>query len=187
MFLCDQTLNSQPYRRKREDGEQKRRQNEVLESRSEIASMPHRQDANVIGRWRSQNDFRYQISLQEFSAKENHCRGNNEPGCGNPFHGINRFVVERKVIDGQHGNSGARIEDKWRSARPAINSDLIGAKREKICAEQAFSLRLRFLVCNHRIWRGIIVLLPLCVHAKISLIAILKEGPDLIRCALAPC
>src|SRR6202035_4461772 len=148
-------LNRQPYGRKREDGEQKCRQNEVLESRSEISSMPHRQDANVIGRWRSQNNFRYQISLQEFSAKENHCRGNNEPGCGNPFLGINRFVVESEAIDEQHGDSGARIKNKWRSARPAVNSDLIGAKRKKIRAEQTLSLRFGILVYNHVSWRGI--------------------------------
>ena len=120
-------------------------QYQVLEAWRKIPAMPDGQNADVVCRGRSQNNFHDQISLQKSSAKENHCRRDDQPCCGDPLHRINHFVVKRKMIDKQNGDSGPRIEDKRRPARPEIYSNLVDAKREKIRAEQAFCLLLGFV------------------------------------------
>ena len=82
-------------------------------------------DADVVRRGRGKHDFRDHVSDQQSASEKNHRRGNNEPGRGDPLYRIDHLVVERKVIDQQNRNSGSRIEDERRPARPAIDSDLI--------------------------------------------------------------
>jgi hypothetical protein len=125
--------------------EQEHGQDEVLEPRREIASMPDCKDADVVGRGRGQDKFRDQIGLQESSPEENHSRRDDQPRGRDPLHRIDHLVIERKVIDEEDGNSGARIEDKWRASGPAVYADLVDAEGEKICAEQTFWLGFEFL------------------------------------------
>ena len=106
--------------------------------------MPNRKDADVVGRWRGQDDFRDQVRFQESSPEENHCCRDDEPRCCDPLHRVNHLVIERKVIDEENGNSRARIKDKWRPARPAVDSDLVDAEGEKIRAKYTFSLEFGF-------------------------------------------
>jgi len=112
--------------------------------------MPNRKDADVVGGWRGQYNFRDQVGPQESSPEENHGRRDDEPRRCDPLHRVNYFIIERKVIDEQYWNSGARIENKWRPARPAVDSNLVDAEGEKIRAEQTFRLAFSFLfaVCR---------------------------------------
>src|ERR1700692_4557284 len=130
----------QPPGNQGKNKQQQHGQDKVLEPRREIASMPYRKDADVVGRWRGQNNFRDQVGFQKPSPKENHYRRDNEPRCCDPLHRVNHFVIERKVIDQQYWNAGARIENKWRPSRPAVDSDLVDAEGEKINAEKTLSL-----------------------------------------------
>jgi len=109
-----------------------------------MAAVPNRQNTDVVGGRRSQNNLGGQIRIQESPAKEDHRRRKDQPSRRKPLHGVNRFVVEREVIDQQDGNSRARIKDERRPARPAINSNLVEAESEKICAEQPLALRFGF-------------------------------------------
>lgn len=101
-----------------------------MKSGREIPSPLDRKNANIVGGRRSKNDFRDYVGLQELSAKENHRRQKNQPRRRTPFHRINDLIIKGKVIDKQDRYSGAGIENKGRSARPAVDSDLVDAEGE---------------------------------------------------------
>ena len=170
----------QSRRNQGKNQEQERGQDEVLEPRREIASMPDCKDADVVGRWRGQDKFRDQIGLQESSPEENHSRRDDEPRGRDPLHRIDHLVIERKVIDEEDWNSGARIEDKWRASRPAVDADLVDAEGKKISPEQSFSLRFGFAVSGHGSGRGIIVRRAISIHDGISVLTngLPRHGPN---------
>ena len=127
---CSYSLDGQCHGGKREDDEQYRRQHQVLKPRREMSSMRNRQHANIIGGWRGQQKFRNQIGFQKFSAKENHRRQENQPSRRDPLHRINNFVIKRRMVDEENGNSRAGIEEEGKPARPAVDRDLIEAQSE---------------------------------------------------------
>ncbi len=107
-----------------------------MKSGREIPSALDRKNANIVSGRRRQNSFRDQVGFQELSAKENHRRQENQPGRRDPLHRVDDFVVESKVINEENRYSGAWIEDKRGAARPAVDSDLVYAQREQVCAEK---------------------------------------------------
>lgn len=141
--------------------------------------MPNRKDADVVGSWRGQYNFRNQVGPQQFSPEENERRSDDEPRCGDPLHRVNHLVIEGKVVDQQHGNPGARIENERRPARPAVDTDLIDAKDEKIRAEQALWSWFDLALCAHSSGKGIIVRPDLRVHEGILILLCSARGRGL--------
>src|SRR5258708_27975607 len=70
--LSEYAPRGQPSRNQGKNKKQQHGQNEILESGREIASMPNRKDADVVGCWRGQDSFSDQVGLQKSSPQENH-------------------------------------------------------------------------------------------------------------------
>jgi hypothetical protein len=157
---------------------QQQSQYQIFECRRKIAPVPDRKDANIIGCRRCQNHFCDEVSFQKSSAKENHGGREDEPCRRDPFHRINHFVVECKIVDQQNRDSRARIQNKRRPAGPAVDSDLVDAQSKEIRAEQAFRSRYPFCVCGHSSGREIIVRGVLHVHESFQIFATVTDRHD---------